>query len=204
MQNFRRLFAVMAIKNMIVYVGAFASALALLKLAGGDVGFDDPNDPNMFKVSFGDFHYDFGAGLIQPIRYLARIIHTASDPKTRGTKETELTKKFIRSKLAPVPGSAWNLYTGKNFIGEKVTWSGEAQSLVTPMILEDLPKAIEAEGGNGAFKIIPSIFGIGTSIYGKKTKTLSADDLQKKTAEAEKKGHRATADIYRKKLKEQK
>lgn len=175
-----------ALGNMLAYVASFAGALALLKLAGGDVGYDDPNDPNMFKVSFGDFHYDLAAGFVQPVRYLARMVSTQihSNKSKRTERQIKLTRDFVRSKLAPVPGSIWNLQEGKNFIGEKVTAGSEAKSLVMPMIFEDFPKAIESEGANGALKLIPSIFGIGTSIYKPKgqsqTPELSTDQKQQK------------------------
>jgi 2'-5' RNA ligase len=176
----------MAIKHMVTYFGALAAALLLLKMAGGDIGYDDPDNPDMFKVSFGDFHYDLGAGFVQPVRYLARMVQTTLNPKTRGTKEIDLTKKFIRSKLAPTPGAAINLYTGKDFVGQPTGIGKEALGLATPMLFEELPKAYQSEDVKGLAKLIPSVFGIGVSIYKPKSGKSPAPSPEQKSAQLEK------------------
>ena len=138
------------------------------------------------KVRFGSFHYDFGAGFAQPIRYFARMLGAGKsrfidkkplnaygkvDKKGFGeSKESSLTKQFVRSKLSPSAGSAVNLYTGTNMIGEPATVKGEAINLISPMIIEDMQKAFAKERELGIVKTLPSILGIGVGVYDKKGK----------------------------------
>ena len=86
------------------------------------------------------------------------------------SKESSLTKQFARSKLSPGVGSAVNLYTGFNMIGESSSVGSEAKNLVLPMIVNDMQKAFEQEQEVGIAKTLPSLIGIGVVIYDKKKK----------------------------------
>lgn len=54
--------------------------------------------------------------------------------------------RFIRSKLAPVPGAIVNTLEGQNMIGEPVTPGETAASLVTPMSVGNIADVMEEQG----------------------------------------------------------
>lgn len=157
-----------AMTKMLTFLGGTALIMLLLKLAGGEIEMDENDSGDFLKVRFGGFTFDMGAGLIQPVRLISRLIETASNSKTRGKNEIGLMSRFIRSKLAPVPGSVVNFYQGKDFVGNKVTAGSEAKNLVIPMLVDDIGKAYSAEGEKGLIKLIPGVFGVGVGIYPKK------------------------------------
>jgi hypothetical protein len=79
--------------------------------------------------------------------------------------------RFFRSKLAPVPGSLWNIWSGKNMVGEDVTLGGELARGVLPLYLQDLNEILEEEGPTGLMMTaIPAFFGIGVQSYVAKEK----------------------------------
>lgn len=60
--------------------------------------------------------------------------------------------RFVRGKYAPVPATAIDLLSGKNFIGQPAAPGSEAAKLVTPLALQDIYDAITddlKQGGNG-------------------------------------------------------
>ena len=58
----------------------------------------------------------------------------------------DVITRFVRSKLSPALGTAVDIRTGENVVGEKVTVSSGLAGLVTPLIVEDVYEAILAQG----------------------------------------------------------
>jgi hypothetical protein len=54
--------------------------------------------------------------------------------------------RFLRSKLAPVPGAVVNTLDSQNMIGEPVTPGETAVSLVTPMSVGNIADVMEEQG----------------------------------------------------------
>jgi len=100
------------------------------------------------------------------------------------TPPAEILKKFIQSKLAPVPGvvASTPLVFGtrmerfsedteidgvKYRAGQPKPFTalGAVEDLVEPMAEADLREAFELEGTEGLLKALPTIVGIGTQTY---------------------------------------
>ena len=170
-----------AIKRMLMFAGATAGVMSLMKAAGAEISFD-PNNPDFLKVRLGNYHFDGGAGFIQNVRYAAQMLELAKqrliDGKAPGfgeRNEIDLTTRLLRSKLAPAPGSLINLYTGKDFSGQPVTLKSELANSVTPLVINDMAKAIQQDGALGAALMLPSVFGVGVSLYDKDAKKTDAN-----------------------------
>ena len=155
--------------------------MALMKQAGAEITFD-PNDADFLKVRLGNYHFDGGAGFIQNIRYTAQMIELAKGRLVDGKapafgkqNELDITARLLRSKLSPAPGSLINLYTGKDFAGKPVTIKSELIKSVEPIIVDDMAKAIQQDGMTGAALMLPSVFGVGVSLYDKDAKKSDAN-----------------------------
>lgn len=70
--------------------------------------------------------------------------------------------RFLRTKLAPIPGAVANTLSGKNVIGQKVTPAETAASLVTPMSFGDIGAIMEEQGiPRGTAITLLGLLGIG-------------------------------------------
>jgi predicted nucleotidyltransferase/GGDEF domain-containing protein len=169
-----------AIKSMMAFYAAVGAALLLLKAAGADVEFGDENNPDAMKVRLGNWRYEFTAGLIGHMRYLARMVVAATNP--RGTYKTpkaqakrmvDLTLSYGRSKLAPIPSSIVSGFQGEDFVGEPTGYVDELKKMYTPITIENISDAAKAEGVAGMLKSAPEVFGLGVSRY------RTVDEIQK-------------------------
>jgi hypothetical protein len=145
----------------------------------------DSRSADFGKVVVGNTHIDPLAGLAQLTVFGTRLTtgetkSTTSDKVTplRGDKvkyggqtTSDVITRFVRSKLAPLPGAAWNLAEGRNVVGEKVTPASQAQELVTPLALNDVYKSMEDQGApKGLITSLLAILGMGTQTYEPKKK----------------------------------
>jgi hypothetical protein len=149
----------MVLKDLFASMGAVAIIAALLKLAGGKIEYDDPNDPNTLKVGFGNYTYDISAGLLKHLRYLGRMV-MATQEKQPADKMEYLTTRYIRSSLAPVPGAAVNSIEGKDYIGQPTDWKQEGIGLFRPIMADNFVDAAKADGAAGLAKMAPEFFGV--------------------------------------------
>jgi diguanylate cyclase (GGDEF)-like protein len=70
--------------------------------------------------------------------------------------------RFLRSKLAPVPGAIVNTLAGQNMIGEPATPGNTALSLVTPMSMGNIADVMEEQGvSRGAAITLLGLLGMG-------------------------------------------
>lgn len=164
---------VMAIKDMLKFIGFGVSVLGLSKLGGAEVE-QDPRSTDFGKMKFGNTRYDIWGGFQPYVRLIAQVASGQTKSTTSGqTKELnpkgrfDRVTSFLRGKLAPVPGSAVDLMAGENIIGEPSTLQSEALESITPMIISDVREAMKDQGVKALFTIgIPSAFGVSTSTYG--------------------------------------
>jgi hypothetical protein len=96
-------------------------------------------------------------GRISPIRGNVKYgQQDASDTITR----------FVRSKLSPAVGTAVDLATGKNAVGQEVTPGSAAQNLVTPLGIGDVYAAMKELGvAKGTAVGLLALFGMGAQTY---------------------------------------
>lgn len=136
----------------------------------------DPRSADFGKIRFGDTYLDPLAGLAQVTTFLTRIAtgetrtskgdlrplrdnyrltdvapglgdgEKLKDVKYGGSGADDVLFRFLRSKLAPVPGAAVNTLAGENMIGEPVTPLDTATSMVTPMSVNDIGAIMEEQG----------------------------------------------------------
>jgi hypothetical protein len=172
----------MYFKDMAKFIGVGLTVIALAKLNGAQVE-DDPRSSDFGKIRFGDTRYDIWGGHVQYIRLLTQLLSGQSKStqtglindfdkgnalfgKTRG----DVLLRFIRGKLAPIPAMSADALAGKTLTGDPVTFWGEAEQHLTPLIYQDIKSAVE----NGDVKsalgaAVASNFGIGVQTFGKNT-----------------------------------
>ena len=174
-----------AIRKFLQFAGATGAIMALMRAAGGEISFDF-NDADFLKVRFGSYHYDMGSGITQNVRFAAQLINLAIKRKVLGEKPKfgeqgldDLTLKMLRSKLAPIPGAVVDWWTGKDFKGDPVTLKNELWNNTMPIIVGDMITAYQKDGTTGAAMLLPSVLGVGVSVYDKKEKSpeLKAKDV---------------------------
>lgn len=70
--------------------------------------------------------------------------------------------RFARTKLAPVPGAIVNTIDGEDVIGNPVTATGQAATLVTPLSLRDVGKIMQDNGvPTGSVVMALNLLGVG-------------------------------------------
>ena len=175
--------------------GGFAIALGVIyglaSMAGGTVE-DDTTSSDFGKIKFGNTRIDPMAGLSQTTVLLSRIasksvkklngqVEDLEKPKYGGKDIPGLIGTFLRTKLAPVPGSALDVWSGKNVIGDKVSASKTflpyftdvggmpipvPPEMLQPLSMGDIYSVMEEQGFAGGTAIaILSIFGMGVQNY---------------------------------------
>lgn len=182
-----------AAKETIRLAVGMALVYGTLKAAGASVTLN-PNDPDFGKVRIGKTHYDVTGGNAGLVRVAYQAIATAmaaqgGEKVRRDESFGEITKKFIRSKLAPVPGAIWNVGDAKDFVGKPANFKvklGTKQDridtlqqnilikLIEPMIVDDITDAAIEDGWLGVAKTLPALSGLGVSTYQPKAKAASS------------------------------
>ena len=169
--------------DMVQYAGMVSLTLALASAAGATVGLD-PEDPDFLKIKVGQTRYDVLAGLQQPMRLFYRLGAAVSD-RLKGEKPErnqsvgDISKKYVRSKLAPVPSFLWDYFEAKDFIGRDFEMKRAVLDRVVPLMWKDMADAYEKEGMQGAAKTLPAAFGIGVQNYAEKTGALKESGFTK-------------------------
>lgn len=177
----------MAIKDFALFLSTATSVLALFALSGsGDNDEDrftveiDPRSSDFAKVRTGNVRYDILGGLSQYIRASTQFSMAERKSTTTGeikaiSKEvfpfegrTQVALNLLRSKLAPIPGMAWNLADGEDMVGNSYTWKDTWKNFV-PLVSMDIASAVEDKGVKSVLTVgLPAIFGVSVQTYGKR------------------------------------
>lgn len=182
----------MALGDAAKFVGVGLSILALMQLAYGKKKGDkddeeystveaDPRSSDFGKIRIGNTRWNLWGSYQPTIRYLAQgIMGEAKSNKSGkiielngegpfGRGRGDLALSYLRSKMAPIPSAIWDLTTGRNAVGEKVTAMDELQSHLMPLFFQDVGQAVEDKGIKSLFTVgLPSMFGVGVQTYGPK------------------------------------
>ena len=144
------------------------SFLLLMKYSGAaDVNLD-PRSPDFGKLKIGDQRIDFWGGYQQIVRYAAQV---ATGLTTNDYQPEEVMLRFLRSKLAPVPGLATDIVTEETFLGEEIPPTSnrdvldQALNRLTPLFIQDMWESIKHEGVLGGLRATPGFFGVTVSAY---------------------------------------
>lgn len=147
-------------------------------MAGGEFE-TDPRSSDFGKIKFGNTRIDVFSGLSQVTTLLARIA-TGETKRASGKivpirgenvpygsgNTADVIARFLRTKLAPVPGTALDIVTGKDVVGQKVTAESVPEKLVVPLAFADIYSAMKENGVPGGTALgILSIFGFGLQVY---------------------------------------
>lgn len=161
------------------FVAGIGVVLGLGKLAGGDVEID-PRSADFGKIRFGETRLDPMAGLSQALVFVVRSAlgetKTASGEiqplRGEGARSTVADNafRFVRSKLAPVPGAVFNTFAGEDVVGTPTNAAREAVGLFDPIGRRDIMDALREQGiEKGSLLSAVSLFGAGMNTYGPHT-----------------------------------
>lgn len=162
-----------------VGVGVF---YGLAKLLFGDEAKleGDPRSADFGKVRLGNTRIDPLTGLAQNTVFVSRLLSGQTRSSTTGRlsdlrgpnmryggqRIPDVLERFLRSKLAPLPGAAVNLLAGENVVGEQVTARSLATELTVPLALRDAYGALQDLGvSKGSAASILGILGMGVQTY---------------------------------------
>jgi hypothetical protein len=118
----------------------------------------DPRSSDFGKLKFGNTRVDPMMGLSQATVLLTRLgtgetksvtgkVHAIRGKVPYGqSTSADVMANFLRSKLAPVPGTIVNVIQGKNVVGEPVTAGSIAKDLMVPISLQDIFKVMQDQG----------------------------------------------------------
>jgi hypothetical protein len=149
------------------------SALAMIKMAGGEVGTDPKEMSSFGKARIRDMRFDLWGGYRQPI---ALILRMGTGTRWAELKDEvdpyELFGEFAKYKLDPLITLPIEAVTGLNVIGQKVTPLETAAHLVVPLMAQDMKEAFEREGIRGALAAgVAAGVGYGVQSYPDSEKT---------------------------------
>lgn len=185
-----------SLRTRAMVAGEYAKMLAgmaviysLAASAGDDKVELDPRSSDFLKIRFGNARLDPLFGLIQTTTLLTRLASgTTKNAKgaivpIRGnlpfgaTTSVDVISRFLRSKLAPIPGALVTLAQGRNAVGDPVTALPQKASFdsvqksvvgntVLPIAFGDIANAMQSQGiARGTALATLSLFGMGLQNY---------------------------------------
>ena len=172
--------AIEAIKDFTVSYGATIGLLALANESGlADVNLD-PTSSDFGKFRVGPTRIDPWAGYQQLATFTARLV--AGEIEGTERSRWSMLERFLRSKLAPFPGSVYSLVLkdGEDMLGRKLTLADLAAAW-GPIYLQGVREGIQ-EGllGETLAAIPAEFFGLGAQTYrstSEETASLIEQDL---------------------------
>lgn len=173
--------AVAAARNLVATMGVVMYAA---RLGGAKVNFD-PRSSNFGKIKIGNTRVDITGGFSQYVRLIAQemtreAISSAGNTEhitspfdanvgARGTiSDLDNLTRFGRSKAAPVPGMAWDIGSGKDYIGRPIKAGHELWSNA-PFVAQDWYDGRQVGGTKRAFEAA-FLSAIGLSVQSYKDK----------------------------------
>ena len=170
-----------AIKSFAEFIGIGTTILTLAKLGGAEVE-GDPRSTDFGKIRVGNTRWDIWGGFQQWVRVFSQIASGArktqkgeiielSRKKFPFETRLDVTERFLRGKLAPIPSLALELFEGSKLFGEEIKPTQEFVENVTPLYLQDISEAFDQLGSSAMFTVgVPAFFGVGTQTYEEKRK----------------------------------
>lgn len=165
------------------YLAGIAIVYGLATLDGAEIE-QDPRSSDFGKLRYGDTRIDPLSGLAQVTVLMSRLatgetktlkgkivpIRGAEVPFGSGNS-ADVMARFLRTKLAPVPGQIVNILSGKDVVGQPVTSESVAEGLLVPLAFQDIYNAMIEQGiPRGTAFAILSLFGFGLQTYEERKK----------------------------------
>lgn len=178
----------MYFKDMAKFLGFGATLIGVAALSGASVELD-PRSSDFLKIKVGDTRYDVLGGFQQYVRTVAQIvsgqkknlstgqIKELDGKKAFGEDRGDVGMRFLRGKLAPVPGTAYDLISGRDILGNKILWqfsgAGKKEKDLTdvlvnfaPLISQDIWREIKDPSVKNLISIAASGLGFGVQNFG--------------------------------------
>ena len=140
-------------RDMVGVVATGGMVLVLAALAGAEVVWDEPENPDWGKIRIGNTRIDIWGGFQQPARVIVRIA-TTPFRKEAETGPLGLLSRFAAFKVSPAFSISSELLTGETAVGEETTRLETLARSVQPLILRDVEEAWREEG-------LPAAIGVG-------------------------------------------
>lgn len=162
--------------------GKFLIGMAVIyglsQMAGAEVEWDSRSS-DFGKLRFGETRVDLMAGLQQQTVLLSRLYSgenkrlsgkvvpiRGSDIPFGSPNTASVAGRFLRTKLAPIPGAALDVATGQDVVNQPVTLSSELLEMSVPLTYRDIYKALVEQGvPSGTALALLAIFGAGVQTY---------------------------------------
>ena len=84
----------------------------------------DPTSGKFLTYKIGDTRIGIGSAFVSTARFMAKFIgETLDDPKKafNVVESDNVIKNFVRGQIAPLTGTGWDLFSGRNYLGEPTT-----------------------------------------------------------------------------------
>jgi hypothetical protein len=170
----------MAMKNVLSFLGTVMTVTTLAKLAGAEVE-DDPRSSDFGKIKIGKLRFDMLAGFQQPFRAAFQIFSGERKSASTGivrdldpdrfpyTSRGDVAFQFVRSKLSPSASLIVDLLEGQTMLGEDLNAKSLALDRVIPLYLQDIKDIAKEEGiPLTSASALASLFGVGVQYYAEK------------------------------------
>jgi hypothetical protein len=153
-------------KDMVKFASTGGMVLLLAALAGADVEWLDPDDPDWGKIRTGDMRRDVWGGFQQPARVIVRMAKTLFRDKNDNFGPVEALGRFASYKFAPIVTTPVELIRGKTAVGEETTRLKALAKTPIPFVFEDIYDAWKLEGAPAAAEAAAeTLLGIGVGTY---------------------------------------
>jgi len=156
-------FKIMA-QQTAAFVGLGVLALAMLSAIPGVDVEDDPESSDFGKIKYGNLRFSFWQGYEQIARTMVQLVTGRRKSTVTGrriqTERTDILKSYLRTKLSPSAGLAWDVLSKKKFDGSPFEWTAmnvaeATYERITPMFWQDLVDAARFEGLDGFILAAP-------------------------------------------------
>jgi len=178
-------------RNWISLLAVGGTLMAVAKMGGADVE-DDPRSSDFGKIKSGNTRWDIWGGAQPYVRVVAQVatgqrkstntgkMYDLNGDDIFGETKAGVVTDFFRNKLAPVPGAAVDILSGRTGVGDKIMyqWGGAGEKEISldqyvkqrllPMTITGVQEAMKDQGIKALLTVgIPSTFGVGTQTYEK-------------------------------------
>jgi len=163
------------IGDLVKFVATGTATMWLLNQIKGVNVEVDPRHNEYGKVKAENTRYDYWAGFAQIARLIAQISSgqaISTGGELRNINRKEVIERYIRTKLSPPAGLAWDILEGETFLGEQMVLEPtflvrDIPSRVVPMVMQDIVDAIRFQGMDGLLPVTSTtaFFGMGVGTW---------------------------------------
>lgn len=178
-----------AARNLLGVVGLMALIYTIAGMLDPDSIELDPRSSNFGKIKIGDTRFDISGGMASLVTLASRLAYTQHNGKWGHWSKSSVTgrytnlssgkfgaqtaldvvESFIEGKASPLLGKALDMLRGRDFAGNKLTFTNQALGLVTPIGASTAYEALQdPNSANLAAIMILDGLGFGANTYGRK------------------------------------